>query len=327
MRVLHYISSTGMGRGEVYVDLVNTLVKSMEVILLIPKNSHYLKRVDPSVEIMEYQSYDSRISPLLLAEIYRKIKKAQPDLVHTHFSKASQIFNQLNYFLKIPHVATKHNPRKGSIFNRLPHVIAVSKRVKESIENEHVEIIYNGIQPEKINPSHENVLFTLLAIGRLDKVKGFDILLRECAKLDFDFQLQIIGEGEERVDLERSIKNLGLQEKVQLLGFRHDIPQSISQSDLVIISSLSEGFGMIIVESLFYAKTLISTRVGAAEEILSQKFLIDDFQIAKKINEVYQNRESFKEEFDDLAVKTREKFLLESVASEHKIYYQKVLDR
>jgi len=326
MKVLHYISSTGMGRGEVYVDLVNKLAKSIDVVLLIPKNSLYLERINPSVEVIEYNAYDSRISPLLLWEVYRKIKKIQPDIVHTHFVKASQIFNLLNRFLHILHIATKHNPRKGVIFNQLPHVIAVSNVVKESIQNNNVKVIYNGIEEEQnISPFSKNDTFTILAIGRLDKVKGFDILIQECVKLDFEFNLEIVGEGEERSRLEEKINVLKLADKVKLLGFKEDIPQRIANTDLVVISSHSEGFGMIMIESLFYAKMLISTRVGVAEEILPKQFLIEGYDIAAKITEVYNNSDAYQNAFDSLKNSMKKHFLLTNIADEHIAYYQKVL--
>jgi len=325
MKVLHFVSSRGMGRGEVYVELVNALATSMEVVLLIPKNSHYLQRVSASVEVIEYSTYNSRNNPILLLDIYKKIKKIKPDVVHTHFSKASQIFNLLNTFLHLPHVATKHNPRKGKIYNRLPNVIAVSRAVKESIENKNVKVIYNGINLENIKMPKENDVFTIVAIGRLDKVKGFDILIEECTKLEFEFHLKIVGEGKERANLEVLIDALNVQNNVSLVGFRQDIPQIIADVNVVVISSRSEGFGMIILESLLYAKVLISRKVGAAEEILNPMFLIDDFDLAEKIEEVYHNEKKYRKAFKENAEKMKDRFLLENIAKEHKMYYENII--
>ncbi len=327
MKVLHFVSSRGMGRGEVYVELVNSLATSMEVVLLIPKDSRYQERVSALVEVIEYSTYNSRNNPILLLDIYKKIKKIKPDVVHTHFSKASQIFNLLNTFLNLPHVATKHNPRKGKIYNRLPNVIAVSRAVKESIENENVKVIYNGISYENIKMPKKNDVFTIVAIGRLEKVKGFDILIEECAKLVFAFHLKIIGEGKERANLEVLIDRLHMHHKVSLEGFRHDVPQIIADANVVVISSRSEGFGMIILESLLYAKMLISRKVGAAEEILNPMFLVDDFNLAEKIEEVYRNEKKYRLAFKENAEKMKDRFLLESIAREHIMYYESIIQR
>jgi len=74
MKVMHFISSRGMGRGEVYVDLVNALSKSIQVILLIPKGALYKDRVEGTVEIIEYYVHNSRNNPLLFLELWWKIK-------------------------------------------------------------------------------------------------------------------------------------------------------------------------------------------------------------------------------------------------------------
>ena len=83
-------------------------------------------------------------------------------------------------FITIKQVATKRNPRKGSIFNKVDHVTAISKDVARSISKKDVDVIYNGILKEsEILEKSPNPIFTVVAIGRLDKIKGFDILIEE----------------------------------------------------------------------------------------------------------------------------------------------------
>jgi len=325
VKVLHYIASRGMGRGEVYIDLVNELCKSINIVLLIPKGALYKNRIDHKIEIVEYTSYDSRKSPLLLIELFWKISKIKPDIVHTHFAKASQIFYLLNKILGLPHVATKHNARKGKIFNKLPHCIAVSADVKKSIKHENVKIIYNGIEPVKTAQANKNKIFTMLAVGRLDKIKGFDILLTECAKLTFPFLLQIVGEGEERKHLEALIDQYSLNKKVELLGFRKDIPQLMQNADVIVMSSHSEGFSLVMVESLFYADLFVSTKVSGATEILEDRFLCTHSTLAEKLNDIFLHQESYKDAFAKLKSEIQHNFLLEGIAKEHISYYNQVL--
>ena len=321
---MHFIASRGIGRGEVYIDLVNELCTKLDIVLLIPKDSLYKYRINDRIQVIEYSAKNSRNNPLLLLELWRKIKIEKPEMVHTHFGKASQIFKKINILLNIPHVATKHNPRKGKVFNVLPHVIAVSKGVKESIKNENVKIIYNGVHPIKVEEHNTSDVFTLLAVGRLDKIKGFDLLIKECAKLSFSFRLLIVGEGKERSHLENLITELKLENKVELLGFRKDIPQLMKDTDVVVMSSHSEGFSLVMVEALFYANIFVSTKVSGATEVLSDKFLIDKFNIANMINDIYHEQESFKHDFQNLQDKVAKKFLLQNIANNHILYYQNI---
>lgn len=323
MRVCHFICSTGLGRGEFYVDLANEMSKALQVYLLIPKNAKYLDRISKNIKVIEYKSHDKRENIFLYFELYQIIKKYNFDIIHTHFSKASQIFYLLNFILKKTHIATKHNSRKGAIFNKIKNVVAVSKGVRDTILKENVKIIHNGISPLNIKKTNEkNNKFSILAVGRLDKIKGFDILINELFKLEFDFNLQIIGDGEEKESLEKLIAGKNLAQKVKLLGFRDDIPELMSRSDLVVMSSLSEGFSIVLIEAIFYANVFISTKVSGCDEILSDDLLIKHSDIASKITDIFYNYEKYKHSFNEIKNKYQQKLCLENTTKQYLEFYQ-----
>jgi len=324
VKICHFIASRGIGRGEFYIDLVNELSKSEKIYLLIPSNSNYLERISDNIIVLEYKSKNSRKNPFLIYEIYQKIKSINPDIVHTHFSKSSEIFFFINKLLKIFHIATKHNPRKGEIFDRLKYVTAVSKDVAKSIKNNST-VIYNGITPIKIEKQKtKNKKFTISAIGRLDKVKGFDLLIENLEKIKFDFELNIVGNGKERKNLKKLIKKLKLEKKVSLLGFKKNIPQIITNSDLIIVSSLNEGFSLVILEAIFYSKLLITTKVGIAKEIFTEQFIVKNFDFYNKLNDIYLNYDEYTNSFKLFQEEIKNKFLLQNIAKEYVKYYKKV---
>jgi glycosyltransferase involved in cell wall biosynthesis len=327
MKVVQFLGSRGWGGLEnVFVDLCNELSKRVEIDVIVFQESAVIKKFDKNVRIHILYSNSSRFNPLLHIELYTLLKKLKSDIVHTHGAKTTQIFYYLNKLLHIVHIATKHNTRKGKIFNKLQNVIAVSKEVSKSILSDHVKVIYNGIRIEKVLPHHKNKIFTILSVGRLDKVKGFDILIHECAKLDFLFNLQIVGEGIERENLEQKINLLHINDKVNLIGFRQDIPQLMQDADLVVVSSHSEGFSLVMIEALFYAKVLVTTKVGIGIEIFDNKFLIDDFDIATKINDIYFNYQEYEKDFSQLQQKLKNRFLLENIADKHIKYYNSIIN-
>ena len=326
MKVCHFVASVGLGRGDACVDLVNALVPDVEVALVAPQGARFIDVVDKRADVFEYGSRNTRANPFLHLELYRLFRKIKPDIVHTHFAKASEIFFFLNKALGIRHVATKHNPRKGSIYNKLEHVVAVSKGVADSIRHDNVKIIYNGIHPIRLpdNVSMSSV-FTILAVGRLEKIKGFDQLIRECSGLTFDFNLVIVGEGKERGNLEKLATDLNIEDKVNFLGFRLDIPQLMRKSDVVVVCSHSEGFSFVLIEAMFYSKMAISRRVGIAAEIFPEVLLIERFNIAQKIQEVHDDFEKHSLCFRDIKNKYCSKFLLENSAKKHIEYYEEIL--
>ena len=328
MNICYFTCSTKYGGLEkVTVDISNSISLNNNVIVLVPNGCQYKDKFSQNITLIEYKSLDRRLNPFLYLEVYFILKKYKIDLVHTHASKATQIFYYLNKFMKLIHVATKHNARKGKIFNKIKYVTAVSNDSAKTIKNDNVKIIYNGIKASELESSNiQNQIFTITAIGRLDKIKGFDTLIKEFSKIKNSAILQIVGEGEEYNNLNSLIKELSLENKVSLLGFRKDIPTIINSSDLVVMSSLSEGFSIVMIESIFYAKVFISTKVSGCKDVLSSKLLIEDFNIASKIDEVIDNYQEFMCEFSELRNKYKDKFTLENISKEYFEYYLNILE-
>ena len=328
MNICYFTCYTKYGGLEkVTVDISNSISLNNNVIVLVPNGCQYKDKFSQNITLIEYKSLDRRLNPFLYLEVYFILKKYKIDLVHTHASKATQIFYYLNKFMKLIHVATKHNARKGKIFNKIKYVTAVSNDSAKTIKNDNVKVIYNGIQVLEIKDNtQKNEVFTITAIGRLDKIKGFDTLIKEFSKIKNSAILQIVGEGEEYNNLNSLIKELSLENKVSLLGFRKDIPTIINSSDLVVMSSLSEGFSIVMIESIFYAKVFISTKVSGCKDVLSSKLLIEDFNIASKIDEVIDNYQEFMCEFSELRNKYKDKFTLENISKEYLDYYSYILE-
>lgn len=327
MKVCHFVASTGLGRGDACVHLVNSLVAEIEVALVVPRNARLLKTVDKRVEVFEYGSNNARMNPLLLIELYKLFKSIKPDIVHTHFAKATEIYHFINKLLRFRHVATKHNTRKGKIFNNIFNVIAVSNSVAESINNNNVEVIYNGLPKEKtIKTLPRNDTYTVLAVGRLEKIKAFDKLIIECSKLNFDFSLFIVGEGKERANLEKLAKEMKLEDKVRFLGFRDEVPALMRQADVVVVCSRSEGFSLVILEAMSYSNMVVSRKVGIAAEIFPEILRIEDFDIASKLQEVHDDPGKFAPSFNELKRRYGPMFSMEHVAKKHIDYYKRLLE-
>ena len=329
MKVLQFIGSKGWGGAEKsFVELCNALSKNIQIEVVLFKNNQIEERLTPNIKIVKLLSAPRRHNPFLYLELWNLIKKINPDIIHTHSAKASEIIYTLGKYIAVKQVATKRNPRKGSIFNKIDYVTAISEDVANSIYKDDVDIIYNGLLCENSMPvKSADPIFTLLAVGRLDKIKGFDILIKEVSALGFPFYLNIVGEGDEKEHLEKLIVEFGLSEKVTLLGYREDIPFLIAAADLVVISSHSEGFGRVLVETLFYGGLIISTKVGVSMEILPDELLIEEFEIAKKIVEVYNNREHYNTLFIPLKKMHTKAFLLENITKEYIDYYQYILNK
>ncbi len=99
----------------------------------------------------------------------------------------------------------------------------------------------------------------ILAIGRLHKQKGFDVLLRAVALRLPDVHVTLLGEGSERAVLASLAEELGIASRVHLPGFVSDTAPYLAHADLFVLSSRWEGFGHVIVEAMAAGLPVVAT--------------------------------------------------------------------
>jgi glycosyltransferase involved in cell wall biosynthesis len=233
---------------------------------------------------------------------------------------------RLSFFMDILFVATKHDMQRKKAFYGLDYVAVLSDEMKKTVRAKHVEKIYNGIVPTIPEPVKLPGRFNVVAVGGLRPVKRFDRLIEAIAKLPDEVHLTIVGEGSERENLERLSEKLGIKTRVHLVGFKQNVPDYLAACDMQVISSDSEGFSLAMVEGLFYAPVVISTKVSGATEILSEKLLCEGESLAQKIRDVYNETEAYKKETARIAARYRDKLTMEGCAKEYIRFYGKILE-
>jgi glycosyltransferase involved in cell wall biosynthesis len=326
MKILHYIASKVWGGAEKsFTELCNNLSQKMEIIVVLPYKNMIEDRLHKNIKIY-YVSNGSRYQPLIYMQLLTIVKSNNPDIVHTHSAKASEIVYRLNKWVNFVHIATKRNVRKGKVFNKIKYVTAISKATKNSIINDNVALVYNGVIKYNIKKSpKQHHDFSILAVGGLDNIKGFDILINEVSKLNIPFRLDIAGDGIEKEYLQSLINRFNLSDRVKLIGYQEDIPSLISSSDVVVISSHSEGFSRVVVETLFYGKLLISTKVGLSVEVLPDELLVEQNNIEDKLMQIYKNKRFYYLLFDEIKQKYADSFELKNNINQYIEFYNKVL--
>ena len=181
------------------------------------------------------------------------------------------------------------------------------------------------VSQQGANAEPENFKFSIVAVGRLDKIKGFDLLIRAASELKFNFELKIYGQGGERQNLQNLIDSLKLQDRVRLCGFCDDVAAVLAASHLHVISSRKEGFPVILIEGIFYSPVLISTRVGGISEILSEEFLCEAAALGAKIDEIYRTYGKYAWAFAQKHAGLKQTLTLQNYISSLKNYYEELL--
>ncbi|MFM5614966.1 glycosyltransferase [Aeromonas veronii] len=166
-----------------------------------------------------------------------------------------------------------------SLFTDIVFVTHNAQVIWECLFSEltHVQkhVIYNIVNVSDITRHKRQLAFdkiTFVAVGRLDYVKGFDLLVSICNRLNDEgydnYQLLIIGEGNDRPHILKMIEELNVP-NVSLLGHLAYPYQYIDAADFLISSSRSEGFSLVILESLLLGTPVIATKTAGAMELIT----------------------------------------------------------
>ena len=203
---------------------------------------------------------------------------------------------------RLPVVFTEHGRmcpdlpnHKRMFFNRVflrssDRVVAVGEAVKkalivnEGIPARRIQVIYNGVRLADFasNPTLRATVRSNLGIGpnaavaiqvaRLDAVKDHGTALRAARRIKTvrpDFQLLLVGEGPERTKIEQEIDALELRGTARLLGLRTDVQSLLSVADVFLLTSISEGIPVTLIEAMAARLPVVSTDVGGIREVVS----------------------------------------------------------
>jgi len=267
-----------------------------------------------------------------LAHIEKHFRKyikqnGKPDVIHHHgLADYSYITYHLHRVFNIPYVITEHS----MFIDKVDHftVYETEKERQAMIENAACRIAVStyyaafnsklfGVPfitlPNMINNDFADIPlpafpkktkpFYFLNIGQLRQRKRQDILIRafaEAFKGSDEVRLIIAGTGELEGELNQLIASLGIQEQVQMAGYKdpNEIIALLDNSNVVVISSEKESFSMAAAEALYRGNPVLTTRCGGPEDFINERNgltcqLNDVSDMKDKLVEIYNRYATF----------------------------------
>ena len=176
----------------------------------------------------------------------------------------------------------KSDEHEYEVYQKMNKIIFVTENIKRQFERLfggiHAEllVIHNFIDQSDLLKKSEGYKvskrkFTLCSIGRLTPMKGYLSLIQTVHRLvddGLDFDLWIVGEGEQRMVLEDLIQERSLSNIVFLQGFHKNPIPFLKEADVFVSSSSVEGFSLVIGEALCLGKPVVATKNAGSEEVL-----------------------------------------------------------
>ena len=321
-KILYVITGLGLGGAErVVADLADQMtLLGHNVKIAYLTGEIQIKPTSSGVEIIPLNL--SSIKDFLSAsKKYRKLLKSFcPDVVHAHMVHAN-LFARLNRALcPVPRlICTAHSSNEGGkarmfayrLTNRLSDINTnVSQKATEEMirkgaftKNDLITV-YNGINLDefntnlKITKSDINTL-NLISVGSFSDPKDYPNLINAFRivknRNNTDIKLTIVGDGKLRPVIESLIKELSLEKDITLLGRRSDIPELLNTSDIFLLASKFEGFGLVVAEAMACDCYVVATDSGGVAEVMGDTGRLVPIKDSKALAEAIEQTISLNE--------------------------------
>ena len=265
MKILHLFSSKVFAGLERHVEELSfEQSKSHEITVIGPERFKNKFRANyTSVNTNQW-----RYSPILWLELRDAMVRINPEIVHTHGQKMT------NFIKADLHFSTIHGTKKNvAAFKKTQFIFGASNKSLEQIPPEKSMVLENWVDESRFNNYKQKDPEYFLYIGRFEPVKNPERLIRAW-KSEYG-KLLMVGSGQLEKDLIVLIKQLGLDNIIELHSETDDVGSLLSKAHALIISSDREGSPKVLYESLYCKVPVLSTDCGNIAEVLPNQSIAE----------------------------------------------------
>ena len=317
------------------------------------------------VEISSYPLFDFPLyTPALASKIVEVAKFEKLDILHAHYAiphaTSAYLAKQILGPDALKIVTTLHGtditlvglepsylPVMKFSIEQSDGVTAVSRYLRDktntnyNIEKE-IEVIPNFIDPEKyhridassirsgITKSNEKILIHISNFRPVKRVEDVILIFQQVRK-KIPSKLLLVGDGPDRSNCEQLVRQLNLVDDVKFLGKQAEIVPLLSASDLFLIPSQSESFGLSALEAMACGLPVISSSVGGLPELVVHgetgyiAEIGDIERMAKYATDLLANETRYRYFAEASRRRAVEYFHIEKIVDQYESYYKKVL--
>lgn len=295
MRVLYMITRADLGGAQIHVlDLLAGFRNLIDPVVAVGEEGFFTEAVrDLGIPCHIVPNLVHPPRPVrdlrALWETVSLIRRVNPDLVHAHTSKAGVIARLAARWTGKPSVFTAHTwcfaegtswkwrflgvPAERLAGSLGSAIINVSDANKMLALRHHIGRagrlirVWNGIADvwQRAHPG-DNGIPTIVTVARFAPQKDHELLLRAAASLDVPFEIVFVGDGPTESRVRALARELGISDRIQLLGPRLDVPDILAAAQVFALPSKWEGFPLSILEAMRAGLPVIASDVGGVAE-------------------------------------------------------------
>lgn len=328
MKILHVITSLYTGGAErLMVDLLPTLRNDedfqVDLLLINGVETPFKKALKQAgIKVCALSMTNDVYNMRNIFRFRRFLAHNDYDIIHTH-NTACQLFVPIAKSLtrnKAKLVTTEHNttnhrrtkwwlkPLDKWMYRKYAAIVCISDLTRHNLEQYlgtdwPMHTIYNGVdtkrfaRPVKDISGQQDFVVTMVAAFRPQKDQ--DTLIRAFTHLEPNYRLQLVGGGQRGEELKALCRELGLEDRVQFLGVRMDVPDIMEQSDVIVLSSHWEGFGLAAVEGMASGRPLVATDGDGLRDIVGGAGVLfqpgDDQELASAIKRLCETPDYYRQ--------------------------------
>ncbi|MDE0822766.1 MAG: glycosyltransferase [Dehalococcoidia bacterium] len=241
---------------------------------------------------------------------FREEEGLEYDVVHSHYWLSSWVGRELSQAIDVPHVVTFHTlslikmqSRAGEIeqterpvveaevMATADRIIAFSPHERDAMarlygaDTRKVSLVPCGVDLEVFRPLDQKAVRSrlglngekiLLYVGRVEPIKGLDLLVETAAQMDSEegVRMMVVGadvNGDREMDRVKQLaKERDLEDKIDFVGQvdHDDLPLYYNAADVCVVPSYYESFGLVALESMACGTPVVATRVGGLSTII-----------------------------------------------------------
>ncbi len=357
MRILHVITSLQTGGAEhLMVDLLPRMASNddttVDLLVFSGERTPFMDELESQgITIYKLTSGGGVYNPSNIVKMMRYL--GNYDIIHTH-NTATQVYVPLScLFLhsKVKLVTTEHGikskrrslwwfkPIDRWVYNQYAAIACIADQSRSIFEQyigkkDNIYTIYNGIDVQRfVRPirsveGKDHFIITMVAAFRQEKDHG--TVLRAMSLLPENYRLQLVGDGVEKDAIHSLAISLGLEKRVSFLGVRQDVPDILEQSDVAVLSSHWEGFGLAAVEAMAACRPVVASDVGGLRNVVGGAGLLfphgDEKELAEKIQWLCEHPDEYREVAERCQEKARQ-YDISVTADKYLELYEKLLNK